>query len=273
MNQTDMEKNLQADPELDAVLEQMSGEVPPMPADFHDKWVNAIRTEAKQKTSAIEEKEEKKTISVVRWTRILSVAAMFIFLVGGTILHRNSRDSLTPVLSAEKKEAANLADLDSAAWEEAAEETAGEEPDIRKKNAATMTLAAGAPQAASEAEAPETWSEAAAYDAEPALAMGAAMEEEAVYEAAEAAEEPEPMPEATAMPTAMPTAEPAAKREEAGTNEEPETAETEQPGLLQQAGEFIADMGDFLLAALPYLAVLAVPAVIAVILRRRKKNG
>ena len=38
-------------------------------------------------------------------------------------------------------------------------------------------------------------------------------------------------------------------------------------------GEFIADMGDIRLAALPYLAVLAVPAVIAVILRRRKKNG
>ena len=270
MNQTDMEKNLQADPELDAVLEQMSGEVPPMPADFHDKWMNAIRAEAAQNASAPEEKTEKKVVSLTRWTRILSIAAVFIFLIGGTALYRNSRGSLMP--AADKTEAAVMADLASAAREESAEETE-EEPDIRKKNAAAMTLAAGAPQAASEAEAPETWSEAAAYDAEPALAMGAAMEEEAIYEAAEAAEEPEPMPEATAMPTAMPTAEPATKREEAGTNEEPETAETEQPGLLQQAGEFIADMGDFLLAALPYLAVLAVPAVIAVILRRRKKNG
>ena len=229
MNQTDMEKNLQADPELDAVLEQMSGEVPPMPADFHDKWMNAIRAEAAQNASAPEEKTEKKVVSLTRWTRILSIAAVFIFLIGGTALYRNSRGSLMP--AADKTEAAVMADLASAAREESAEETE-EEPDIRKKNAAAMTLAAGAPQAASEAEAPETWSEAAAYDAEPA-----------------------------------------AKREEAGTNEEPETAETEQPGLLQQAGEFIADMGDFLLAALPYLAVLAVPAVIAVILRRRTKNG
>lgn len=267
MNQADTEKNLQADPELDAVLEQMSGEVPPMPADFHDKWVNAIRTEAKQKTPAIEEKEEKKTISVVRWTRILSVAALFIFLVGGTILHRNSRGSLTPVLSAEKKEAANLADLDSAAWEEAAEETAGEEPDIRKKNAATMTLAAGAPQAASEAEAPETWSEAAAYDAEPALAMGAASMETAETEY-DAAEEPMPLPQATAMPT-MPAAVP----EEAETDTSEAEQTEEATGLLRQVGEFITDMGDFLLAALPYLAVLAVPAVIAAVLRRRKKNG
>ena len=214
MNQTDMEKNLQADPELDAMLEQMSGEVPPMPADFHDKWMNAIRAEAAQNASAPEEKTEKKVVSLTRWTRILSIAAVFIFLIGGTALYRNSRGSLMP--AADKTEAAVMADLASAAREESAEETE-EEPDIREKNAAAMTLAAGVPQAVSEAEAPETWSEAAAYDAEPALAMGAAMEEEAVYEAAEAAEEPEPMPEATAMPTAMPTAEPAAKREEAGT--------------------------------------------------------
>lgn len=264
MNQTNMEKNLQADPELDAVLEQMSGEVPPMPADFHDKWMNAIRTEAKQKTSAIEEKEAKKTISVVRWTRILSVAAMFIFLVGGTILHRNSRGSL--MSAADKTEAAVMADLASAAREESAEETE-EEPDIRKKNAAAMTLAAGAPQAASEAVAPETWSEAAAYDAEPALAMGAASMETAETEY-DAAEEPMPLPQATAMPT-MPAAVP--EKAETDTSEAEQTEEA--PGLLRQAGEFITDMGDFLLAALPYLAVLAVPAVIAAVLRRRKKNG
>lgn len=265
MNQTDMEKNLQADPELDAVLEQMSGEVPPMPADFHDKWMNAIRAEAAQNASAPEEKTEKKVVSLTRWTRILSIAAVFIFLIGGTALYRNSRGSLMP--AADKTEAAVMADLASAAWEEAAEETAGEEPDIRKKNAATMTLAAGAPQAASEAEAPETWSEAAAYDAEPALAMGAASMETAETEY-DAAEEPMPLPQATAMPT-MPTAVP----EEAETDTSEAEQTEEAPGLLRQAGEFITDMGDFLLAALPYLAVLAVPAVIAAVLRRRKKNG
>ena len=82
MNQTDMEKKLQADPELDAVLEQMSGEVPPMPADFHDKWMNAIRAEAAQNASAPEEKTEKKVVSLTRWTRILSIAT---FSRGGLI--------------------------------------------------------------------------------------------------------------------------------------------------------------------------------------------
>ena len=75
-----------------------------------------------------------------------------------------------------------------------------------------------------------------------------------------------PVPAATSMPTAEPVPEP----EEAGTADEPET--TEQSGLLQQAGEFFTDMGDFLLSALPYLAVLAVPAVAALLLNRRKKH-
>ena len=75
-----------------------------------------------------------------------------------------------------------------------------------------------------------------------------------------------PVPAATSMPTAEPVPEP----EETGMADEPET--TEQSGLLQQTGEFFTDMGDFLLAALPYLAVLAVPAVTALLLGRRKMH-
>ena len=75
-----------------------------------------------------------------------------------------------------------------------------------------------------------------------------------------------PVPAATSMPTAEPVPEP----EETGTADEPET--TEQSGLLQQTGEIFTDMGDFLLSALPYLAVLAVPAVAALLLNRRKKH-
>ena len=86
MKQTETEKTLQADPELDAVLEQMADEVPPMPADFHDKWMSAIRAEAKQQAAAAEDRKEKKIVSINRWTRILSVAAAFVFLIGGTVL-------------------------------------------------------------------------------------------------------------------------------------------------------------------------------------------
>ena len=85
----------------------------------------------------------------------------------------------------------------------------------------------------------------------------------------------EPTVEPTAEPSVEPAVEPTEEPEVEPTEEpadEPETTGAEQPGLLQQAGEFFTDMGDFLLAALPYLAVLAVPAVAALLLSRRKKK-
>ena len=130
-----------------------------------------------------------------------------------------------------------------------------------------MSFSASMPMAAASdtAEADSRKAETAVNEA-PAMAMGAVVEEEAeaVYEASE---EPMPVPAATSMPTDEPAADPT----ETEAADEPETAETEQPGLMEQAGEFFTDMGDFLLAALPYLAVLAVPAAAALIIRKRKK--
>lgn len=279
MKQTETEKMLQNDPELDAVLDQMAEDVPPMPADFHAKWMNAVRAEAKQDAAPAEETEEKKTISLARWTRILSVAATFVFLIGGTILYRNSRGSLMPALSAEKKEAAVMMDMAVTAGEEqeaetdAAEEEAAEsETNDLSKDAGTLPLSASIPmEAASDAAAADSTAYEATVNEAPVMAMGEAVEEEAeaLYEA-KAAEEPEQLPEPAA--TSMPTAEPAPGGPEAGAAAEPEAAEAEQSGLLQQAGAFFTDMGDFLLAALPYLAVLAVPAAIALVLRQRRKQ-
>ena len=103
--------------------------------------------------------------------------------------------------------------------------------------------------------------EAAEFEEEPAM-------EAAVYEAAEEAAVPAPTeaptPEPTAAPTSVPTAEPTAV-----PTDEPEP---EQAGFLPAAGAFFTDMGDFLLAALPYLLVLAVPAVAALVIRRRKNK-
>ena len=126
MKQTDTEKMLQNEPELDVLLDQMAEDVPPMPADFHDNWMSAIRAEAKQDVPVMEEKEEKKPISLVRWTRILSIAAMFVFLVGGTLLYRNTKGTMMPAMSAEKKEAAVMTQM---------ADTAGEEPEAAVEEA------------------------------------------------------------------------------------------------------------------------------------------
>ena len=103
--------------------------------------------------------------------------------------------------------------------------------------------------------------DAAEYEEEPVMEAAAyeAAEETAMPELTEAPM-PEPTPEPTEASTAIPTAEPTAE------------PEPEQTGFLPAAGAFFTDMGDFLLAALPYLLVLAVPAVTALVIRRRRNK-
>ncbi|MBQ6514549.1 MAG: hypothetical protein IJI09_07470 [Clostridia bacterium] len=290
MKKTEAEQMLVTDAELDAALAQMAEEVPPMPANFHDRWMNAVRAEAGS-TAPAEEPAPKHTLSIVRWTRILSVAAVFVFLIGGTLLYRNSKKSLSSPVSfeAEKQDTVETAvepatELAAGAvmeTAEEAEEAAAEEPLMMESymQAAAVDGAAGVP-ADAEAEDREALKaagavqnaftaapkEAAETDAEEAdYAMEAAYEEESAMEAAayEAAEEAA-MPAQTAAPTASPTVEPTA----VPTVEH----EPEQTGFLPAAGAFFTDMGDFLLAALPYLLVLAVPAVTALVIRRRKNK-
>lgn len=70
---------------LEKELKSLQDDVPPMPEDFHAGWMKQVEEEAMQKPS-------KKTT----WTRILSVAAAAVFIIGGTIL---TRDDLSPKFS------------------------------------------------------------------------------------------------------------------------------------------------------------------------------
>ena len=160
MKKTEAEKMPVTDAELDAALAQMAEEAPPMPADFHARWMNAVRAEAGS-TAPAEEPAPKNTLSVVRLTRILSIAAVFVFLIGGTLLYRNSKKSLTSSvpLAAEKQENAETVDEPAAepaveaaagAVMEEAEEAAAEEPLMMESymQAAAVDGAAGAPEEA-----------------------------------------------------------------------------------------------------------------------------
>ena len=64
--------------ELDRALEGLAASAPEMPADFHEKWMGAVREEAKKQRPAVSQ-----------WPRILSVAAAFVLLVGGVLLVRS----------------------------------------------------------------------------------------------------------------------------------------------------------------------------------------
>ena len=250
-----------ADAGLDAALAQMAEEVPPMPADFHDRWMNAVRAEAEKAQGEPEkEKTRNRAVSIVRWTRILSVAAAFVFLIGGTLLYRNARKTLSDPYTAEPA---------AVSAEEA--ETAGEEaPEVMDSYLQADAGYAEEADYAMDAAVPVV-NAFSASSKEASTAMGATVEsaEEAdyaadydmVYEAAEEeraampeqTEEPAETPESTAEPTAEPTEEPKA-----------------EAGFLTAAGSFFTDMGDFLLAALPYLLVLAVPAAAALVISRKK---
>ena len=178
-------KALPADAVLDAELAQMAEEVPPMPADFHARWVNAVRAEAAKAVPETEEKTQKNPVSIVRWTRILSVAAVFMFLIGGTILYRNAGKTLTSPIVAQEKKAA----------EQDAGAVAAEEPEVLYMNAEEPAAvgAAGAAEETEDAAVPEmhilmaeAYEEAPQADAEAPMMDAEAMVTDAVEEDASA---------------------------------------------------------------------------------------
>ena len=228
--------------DLDQLLAQMAQETPEMPADFHARWTEAVRAEAGQA------KTEKKQDSRRQWRYILSAAAVFVFLIGGTLLTRgmdqkdrgNSvsvvEDTMVPAADSgtetagagavsvpgqEAEEFVGAANF--AAANEAAEEAATAVPDL---------LA-------------ETMSAKSAKPAEAGVKADMALEADMDMAAAETEEEPEE--EAAAETAAEPEAEPAAEQ----------PRETVEPARESEFVSFLKDLGLFTLKALAAAAVIA----------------
>ena len=297
MKENELKQALATDAGLDAALARMADDVPPVPAGFHDRWMNAVRAEA-EKTAPEAEKTRKRTASLVRWTGILSAAAVFVFLIGGTLLYRNAGKTLPVQFAAEKRETVETAAgedgaapvfaaepeiIEEAAEAYASEEEAPEEPAPAAGESADGVYAAKNADSLwtmhMEAPANGDLSRAAGAAMEEADAWEADMEEEAEYgeEAAvyEAAEESRAdVPEMTAAPTAEPTVTPAVSPTPEVTAEPvpAEAPEAEKTGFLQETGAFFTDMGSFLRSFWPYLLVLLVPGAAVLAAVRRKKG-
>ena len=71
--------------ELDLELERMAQETPEMPDDFHARWTEAVRAEA-------DRSRQKEAGKPRQWRYILSAAAVFVFLIGGTLLTRSTKN-------------------------------------------------------------------------------------------------------------------------------------------------------------------------------------
>ena len=201
--------------------------------------MQAVRTEAAGTAPAgagAEKTAVRRTAAAGTWTRVLGVAAAFVFLIGGTILHRNSKQSMNaaaptvqalPAAGTETPEPARTALPAAVYMEEAAEEAV-------EMEAAEMTAdMAYAPAEEADAGIAQSGADSMALKAERAAGKGSGYTLQANGAAPEA-------------PVSV--------------------------GGVTAGSSFLEDMGEFLLAALPYLAVLAVPALIALVLRRRKKR-
>jgi len=170
-------ENNRADQALEEALAQMAEEVPPMPADFHEKWTKAVRAEAAKTENEPETENEPKKenqsriVLINRWTRILSLAAVFVFLIGGTLIYRSSRPMVTMEQpAAEKREEtaeATEKPADKAAEnpaEEAAEKTAEE-----AAGAGAFEMEAAAEEECEAIEAPAAENYAAEPEADAAM--------------------------------------------------------------------------------------------------------
>ncbi len=123
---------------LDRELAQMARETPEMPDDFHDRWMGQIRAEA-ARTKEAGKKENRR-----QWRYVLSAAAVFVFLIGGTLLTRGNR----------KPDRADNAGTERPAWTEPAPAPAEAAADMGMYSAAATEAPDMAVYDAAPAEAP-----------------------------------------------------------------------------------------------------------------------
>ena len=235
--------------ELDRLLEEMAEETPEMPADFHARWTKQIQEEQKA------HKHSERT----RQTRyILSAAALFVFLVGGTLITRgwNRRH---PAVTAPAPQAQVMYSVDAAgsnALKADALQTAEEREEAAEAdNAAPMEEA---PVMAAQMKEASGMAGNAAEDAGEA-----AEEEEVFYEAAEAPAMKETATEDAAMEEPAAEEAPAADAAAAPANAAAKNAEAKPAEAPKEENGFISFMRDFARFSLKALGVLAVIAAVA----------
>ena len=287
-------------PEMDALLAEMAEDAPEMPADFHERWTRAVRAEA----AASAGPEQKETRPRRGWTvqarRLAGAAAVMIFLIGGTLL---SRDSLrektlqTTAVQAPRTESAEHEEAPAAAGESAAERAGEAETAAAGADAARLAYAAEEAAEADEAAAMEDMDAAVPMeeleeaapmsvnsflmtdaDSGTVTADGALAGTAKSAQMKEAAPAEESAAESARMEAEKPQADApaAAAEEEAGTVPETEAEERageEQPETENALLRFLRDLGAFAGRMGPVLAgaaALWAAAEGARLIRRRR---
>lgn len=292
-----MTENRENTAALDRMLEQMARETPEMPADFHARWTEAIRAEAGEapRTETGKHREGRRQLRY-----ILSAAAVFIFLIGGTLLTRSmnqtdlvNKPAAITAAPAEKTDAAVTAiektdetgavrpeiqtgaavqsnDMDAVQIAEDANAFAAMEAPAAGADSGALMAASSAKSASNESSVKAGGG--AAMNAEADMAVGTAMDTYAARDYAEEADRAvEDAEEENALqmaaPTATETAAPTATAVPTATaapTTEPTLAPTAEPTAAPAAESefvsFLKDLGSFTLKT---LAVAAAAAALA----------
>ncbi len=217
--------------DLDRELAAMAGEIPPMPADFHERWIGAIRKEQEENPQkAGRSRHTVRGDRAIQVRRLAGIAAVFVLLIGGTLIYRASKREITPPESASLK-AASKAVSTSGPELEAGNLAAGAV--FAENDAATIVEDGEVPMLAMyQEETEEVWDAAAQEDAD-----------RAAYPVMTAAESPVAEGDRGSMPE---------------ETEEPPQTETSSD-FWGQVGAFFEDMGGFLRTVWPYLlGILAI---------------
>ena len=266
---------------LDQALADMAEETPELPEDFHARWVQAVRREADAgrtpEAAGAEPKPEpgtgprpaagawavpetmlravdrRRTERRRQWRYLAGIAAVFVFLIGGTMLTRAQRTALRPAAGARRAETAAREETPAMEYGAPAEEAPAE---MEETAVNTADRAAGDAEAALEETADMAFSAEPAMYAAGTLSDGGAPVAGTASVAADAEEAAEPDAEAAAEPkTEKAAAIAEAKAAETGTAGE--IPETEEAADIAESPSFWEDLGRFTLSTLPWMAGVA----------------
>lgn len=285
---TGTEESFRSVPDPDRLLAELRAETPEMPAGFHASWKRAVGEEMKRAAEQPPAEQPASRGWGMPWRSLAGVAAMMIFLLGGTLLTRGrwTRKPMQAEPAGVQMNAVNLAGKERkapAAPEAPAAMEAGGSADrnasAAMKAAEPMAPAAMEQEMVMEAEAAVDW----AADAAP---IGAAevLEAAGTMKAAESVKAAEAMEASESVEAAEPMemAESANAAETVNAAKTPETAAVKETGTTAESAEtekpaaepgFWEDLGQFILHAWPVPAAAVVLAGAAAWLRKRKKNG
>ena len=252
------EKRQDSLPDVDAMLSRLADETPPVPEDFHARWTEAVRAEPAPSRPV----GSRPGTFRIQMMRLAGAAAIMVFLLGGTLLTRDS--SPFPALRLNRV-ATQAAKETQAVLYEAPEEAEDAEEAVAAPSSDRLEVkAAGA--VANAPEAAGAAANAPQATGAPASFLSVAMEEEDAAFDALGEEEPVVMDAGIAEETAE--SEEAAESEYLSVS--PGDESPEEAGTVSPVRQFGMDLLAFLRSSWP---ILAGAAVLGLFLELRAAKG